>query len=249
MTATGQSPTPLLIKRTQTETFYSIPPQHSRLPSDLNDIFVQHGLHSTSNTHTDFVRHSQTTNDFGNSYGTQNTQYTSQTSNLDNSQQRDPHRMSTLSSLSSGFGDGLIIQDTETIRNPSIAPARQNQQTTRFSWQTTTSKAAETNYDRTSIYTTASIDTAPRFRTVNSWVAQQTGRVERQHMMNSQIPAMPPVPAQLQSDVAPIRHQRQESDISAFNYHPGDEVRMVPGSRVPSSVLDGKIRFLSRSER
>lgn len=247
MTSIGQSPIPLIIKRTQTETFYSVPPQHSHMPSDLNEMFIQHNLNSGTNTYTDTYSNTQLTREISDSYGTQNMAVTPQTSNLYNSQQREPYRMSTLSSLSSGFGDGLIIQDTETVRNPSMPP-RHRQQQSRFSWQTTASKAPATFLDRTSTYTTASIETAPRFRTVNSWVAHQTTEVERQKIVASHIPDMPPIPAQLQSDVAPIRHQRQESDISAFNYHPGDEVRIASGSRVPSSVLDRKFgSYISRS--
>jgi hypothetical protein len=65
--------------------------------------------------------------------------------------------------------------------------------------------------------------------------------------MMDNIPKMPPVPEKLQQNVAPIKHRRHESDNPAFNYHPGQEIRITPGSRVPSAVLDKRIGHLSKS--
>lgn len=249
-------------QRIQSQGLYSVSPQSAKAPvPKANQVLGQNLVYRPTPT-------SAYSNNFGpinygnspstqlnegtfNSYsnaGTQNTYLTSQTSNLDNPSQQGNNRASTLSSLSSGFGDGLIVQDADTYRYTTRQPSQRKskgQRSTRFSWQTTTSKPPGS--DRTSTYTTTSVDTAPRFRTVNSWVAQQSGRVERQAMMEAQIPAMPPIPGPLQRSVAPIRHQRQESDISAFNYHPGQEIRLAPGSRVASSVLDKKIGHISRS--
>ena len=255
-------------QRKQSQDLYGVSPQYAKPPmSNLNKALVQNGrpqdpspvyianknvTPSTYNNIFDPSSHGAKNNSpvtqVSNGYGNAGTQNTFATSNLDNPSQQENNRVSTLSSLSSGFGDGLIIiQDDNTIKYaPRDARKSKGQRTTRFSWQTNTSKAPSN--DRTSTYTTMSTDTAPRFRSVNSWVAQQTGRVEREHMMASQIPAMPPVPKPLQKSVAPIKHhQRQESDISAFNYHPGQKLSMTPGSRVASSVLDTKLGHISRS--
>lgn len=254
-------------QRTQSQDLYSVSPQSAGAPiSNLNEVFVQNGLHQgplpaynanqNRNTYNNILSPSTTggnnyspVTQVSNGYGNAGTQNTFATTNLDNPNQQENNRASTLSSLSSGFGDGLIIiQDDNTVKYaPRGGTKSRGQRTTRFSWQTTTSKAP-TN-DRTSTYTTMSTDTAPRFRSVNSWVAQQTGRVEREQMMAAQIPEMPPIPKPLQKSVAAIKqHQRQESDISAFNYHPGQKLSMgPPGSRIASSVLDKKMGHISRS--
>lgn len=71
-------------------------------------------------------------------------------------------RQSEISSLSSGFGDGDIIMPTRNVRHSTAStlqpppPARHR----------------DTTY-------TESSDAPPRFRTVNSWVRQQAGRVKR----------------------------------------------------------------------
>lgn len=81
---------------------------------------------------------------------------------------------SEMSSLSSGFGDGDIIMPPPQI---AIAPhllARRAESTAGGS-------------ERDTVY---SEDSNPRFRTVNSWVRQQSGRMKRQQESDA-----PPVPA------------------------------------------------------
>jgi len=160
-----------------------------------------------------------------------------QTQNVYDPQQREVNHLSYLSSLSSGFGDGLIIPEPAASANPNASKNYRQSKTSisQFSWERSSLMPSRPTGDRDTIYTNSSEET-PRFRTINSWVAQQTGRVERQQGSDKEIPSMPEIPASMQSS----EPQRKPSDISAFMQHPGDEVDMGRGFRVPSEILDRK---------
>ncbi|KAM3088157.1 hypothetical protein ACMFMG_002215 [Clarireedia jacksonii] len=165
--------------------------------------------------------------------GTLRSQQSGQSSNAYDPTQREVNRVSYLSSISSGFGDQLIMPEGGPL--PQIPVSR-------FSWTT----ASQTQNNRDTIYTTTSEETAPRFRTVNSWVAQQTGRVERRQQTNQEIPAMPEIPASYNAAEVPEpfsaeRHQRNLSENPVFKYHPGEQIEFQSGARVPSEILDRKI--------
>jgi len=109
---------------------------------------------------------------------------------------RQVHRASEISSLSSGFGDGdIIVPGVPPVPVPQL-PANAYSGTgtstngyPRFSWM-----SQETG-KRDTVYTQASEDMPPRFRTVNSWVDQQTGRIKRaQQQPQSSAPPVPNVP-------------------------------------------------------
>lgn len=158
-----------------------------------------------------------------------------QSSNAYDPSQREVNRVSYLSSISSGFGDSLVMLDDSPLpQNP----------VSHFSW-TTASQGEPQNRD--TIYTTTSEETAPRFRTVNSWVAQQTGRVERKQRSDNEIPTMPEIPisytyrSQVPDPLFAQGHQRKASENPAFKHHPGDEVEIEKGFRVPSSILNSKV--------
>ncbi|KAF7862722.1 hypothetical protein EAF04_007595 [Stromatinia cepivora] len=160
-----------------------------------------------------------------------------QSSNAYDPSQKESNHISYLSSISSGFGDSLVMPDNSAPpQNP----------VSRFSW-TTASQGAPQNRD--TIYTTTSEESAPRFRTVRSWVAQQTGRVERKQQSNMEIPAMPEIPisythrSQVPDPLFAEAHRRKASENPAFRHHPGDEIEFGGGSRVPSSILDRSIGF------
>ncbi|CAO2655356.1 Nn.00g104200.m01.CDS01 [Neocucurbitaria sp. VM-36] len=141
----------------------------------------------------------------------------------------------------------------------------------RFSW--TNSNAPQTPHDpsrdtvaqpigRDSFMTQRS--SVPRFRTVDSWVNQQSNRVEAQRLKQQfrmtqsstssgegddvdEVPEMPAVPKKLKeaSGLAgkDIRHQRHDTTTTVqtapiFKAHPGTEVRFSVRSTVPSEVLD-----------
>jgi hypothetical protein len=148
--------------------------------------------------------------------------------------QREINHMSYLSSLSSGFGDQIIVPEPLPTKSNDAAASRQSyRQSRKFSWATS---ARGHQGDRDTIYTTASIDsTPPRFRTINSWVAQQVGRVQKQQTQD--VPAMPDMPKTLQ---AGVDHQRKASEDPAFRHHPGDEIELSKGARIPSTILDKK---------
>jgi hypothetical protein len=103
----------------------------------------------------------------------------------------------------------------------------------------------------------------PRFRTINSWVNQQSNRVEElklkeQYRMTQssayeedadgdQVPEMPPVPSNYKQTGGlagkDIKHQRHQTNTSVgtapvFKQHPGTEVRFSTRSTVPSEILD-----------
>lgn len=128
-----------------------------------------------------------------------------QPSDAYNPAQRQVNRASEISSLSSGFGDfDIIIPDTISQPQPAAAPLRQSQlrqsqvqQTnnfmTRFSWM-----SRRDNGQRETVYTATSEDRPARFRSVNSWVNQQTGRLKRadeRKQADEDIPAVPDLPA------------------------------------------------------
>ena len=152
--------------------------------------------------------------------------------------QREVNHMSYLSSLSSGFGDQIIIPEPGPMKPNNIRASRQSyRQSRKFSWATS---ARGPQGDRDTVYTTSSIDSQPpRFRTINSWVAQQTGRLQKQNLNKDEVPSMPEIPKPLRVAVG-VDHQRKSSEDPAFRHHPGDEIELGRASRIPSTILDKK---------
>jgi len=121
------------------------------------------------------------------------------------------NRASQLSSISSGFGDGDIVVPGQFIppvplpptnvdaagTTAIVAAATSNINNTaqqvpsngnnyggaRFSWMSQSQKSK-----RDTIYTETSEDSPPRFRTLASWVDQQTGRIKRAQQRQGQSP-------------------------------------------------------------
>ena len=147
--------------------------------------------------------------------------------------------MSYLSSLSSGFGDQIIIPESLSAKPLNVRASRQSyRQSRKLSWATSSRGPQDL---RDTVYTTASIEsTPPRFRTINSWVAQQTSHVHAKQKIQDEVPAMVEIPKSLQVGVAGVDHQRKHSEDPAFRHHPGDEIELSKGSRIPSTILDKK---------
>ncbi|RDA94503.1 hypothetical protein CP533_2731 [Ophiocordyceps camponoti-saundersi (nom. inval.)] len=103
--------------------------------------------------------------------------------------------ISDVSSLSSGFGDGDIIMPpavmgtatTTTVTAVAVPPPVAS----RSSVSTASRSYRDTVYTET---TEASEDAVPRFRTINSWVRQQSGRIKRAKMTASDAPPLPNAP-------------------------------------------------------
>ena len=85
------------------------------------------------------------------------------------------YRNSELSSLSSGFGDGEMIIPAayQTAAQTSDVTPRPPPSTR------TRSSVGNTSSNRDTMYTATSEDQPARFRTISSWVDQQTGRIHR----------------------------------------------------------------------
>jgi hypothetical protein len=186
-----------------------------------------------------------------------------------------PNRpLSELSSLSSGFGDAKIDVPESGPTKPTAnrksgarresrasRPSRANANTTsRFSYSswTSTPSHVERKGNRDTIYTattaatatttttTSSEDSAPRFRTVNSWVDQQASRVERKQERRQKkrrkevemMPAMPDMPAMDAAKEAYRKRSQSEVTEPVFTYHPGEEVPISKGKRVSSKILN-----------
>ncbi|KAM0321627.1 hypothetical protein ACHAQA_009983 [Verticillium albo-atrum] len=119
--------------------------------------------------------------------------------------QRQASRASAMSSLSSGFGDGDIIVPGLQPPPPTSHPMRSTQNVVgRYSW------VSKSGSNRETIYTETSEDMPPRFRTVNSWVNQQTGRVKRAQGRGeeeSDVPPVPGLPAALGQNIMPPEQQ------------------------------------------
>jgi hypothetical protein len=165
------------------------------------------------------------------------------------------YRASELSSLSSGFGDAEIDvpesgPTTQQTTRTSLLYRTAPPLVSRFSWTTTTTQDVVEREqipagNRDTIYTQNS--EAPRFRSIQSWVGQQASRVERQLTKKSDIPPMPPMPPIPPiPESSSVSHRRLDSEDPAFQVHPGQEVEVGRGSRVPSSVLDRKLWTRSR---
>ncbi|KAM3501130.1 hypothetical protein MY10362_005812 [Beauveria mimosiformis] len=134
-------------------------------------------------------------------------------------------RISDLSSLSSGFGDGDIFVPSKQARKSTTSSKLQNvmsnsdrnsnnnsssssnnnisssssnnRHSTATTVTTTTTRGGDTRRD--TVFTEASEDSPPRFRTVSSWVRQQSGRVKREKQREQDAAdesgTPPPVPA------------------------------------------------------
>lgn len=106
------------------------------------------------------------------------------------------YRASELSSISSGFGDGdIIVPPMATLQGQDPRPysfAKSSGSRSRANSIANRSDAGS-NGQRDTIYTTTSEDMPVRYRSVNSWVNQQTGRVERQQRRDNE-EDIPPVP-------------------------------------------------------
>lgn len=107
---------------------------------------------------------------------------------------RQVNRASELSSISSGFGDGDIIVPGMALQPP---PPVQQHLTVNQNGAGRLSWASKSNRD--TVYTETSEDLPPRFRTVNSWVNQQTGRIKRAQARpetdDEDVPPVPGLPA------------------------------------------------------
>lgn len=132
----------------------------------------------------------------------------------------------------------------------------------RFSW--TNSNAPQTPHDpsrdtaiagpgRDSFMTQRS--SVPRFRTIDSWVNQQSTRIEEQKLKQQfrmtqsttysdedSVPEMPRVPSTLSKEVKHARHDTVDT-APIFKQHPGTEVRFSTRSTVPSEVLETRVRL------
>ncbi|PKS13312.1 hypothetical protein jhhlp_000083 [Lomentospora prolificans] len=105
------------------------------------------------------------------------------------SEQRQAYRVSELSSLSSGFGDGdIIIQQTwpgqglgiGTVVSAAVVPQPPAATVPPQNVRQSVAQASDTGWSRRdTIYTETSEDLPPRFRNINSWVDQQKGRIQR----------------------------------------------------------------------
>lgn len=173
-------------------------------------------------------------------------------------------RMSDMSSLSSGFGDAQI--DVPESGSPSsfnsrsqthsLTPGSTQNRGNPISHLLRNSFSISDNRDTMyTMYNTTSDDGPTRFRTINSWVIQQSRSVMRRKESDAEVVNMPEVqreslvdmPAPLQPAARMMRmiHRRLSSGSTnpAFRAHPGDEVIVGAGSRVPSMILDKKLEL------
>ncbi|ROW13007.1 hypothetical protein VPNG_05931 [Cytospora leucostoma] len=110
---------------------------------------------------------------------------------------RHVYRESELSSISSGFGDGdIIIPPPSALHNFTGASRISYQKVPGVSRKDSVAQASEAGEsNRDTIYTTTSEDMPQRYRTVDSWVNQQTGRIQRAAQnANEDVPPVPMMP-------------------------------------------------------
>ncbi|KAH7173474.1 uncharacterized protein B0J16DRAFT_191517 [Fusarium flagelliforme] len=112
--------------------------------------------------------------------------------------------VSELSSISSGFGDGdiVITPSYQTAQSMPSQPTPSRQPT----W-----KSTNTHSRRDTVSTVASVETRPRFHSVNSWVKQQNGQLRRAQRQQEQSDA-PPVPALAPPPEQDFRYMLQDDE-------------------------------------
>ncbi|PHH82860.1 hypothetical protein CDD82_4498 [Ophiocordyceps australis] len=98
--------------------------------------------------------------------------------------------VSEMSSLSSGFGDGDIM-----IPSMNKGPATTVASVTAPPPVAQRASISSFFHRRETVYTEASEDPIPRFRSINSWVRQQSGRVKRAKQREQTDSDAPPVPS------------------------------------------------------
>ncbi|KAI5788673.1 hypothetical protein FPQ18DRAFT_49705 [Pyronema domesticum] len=108
------------------------------------------------------------------------------------------------------FGNAKFISTNDRPDSPELAKEAE-----RYSWITPQERASTVR---------ASMESAPRFRTVNSWVSQQANRAARQ----TEVGTMPPPPPD-----TPVE----------FRAHPGEVAGFVSEARrIESRVLDARMQ-------
>ncbi|KAK3997702.1 hypothetical protein QBC44DRAFT_71335 [Cladorrhinum sp. PSN332] len=149
--------------------------------------------------------------------------------------QRKTTRSSQVSSLSSGFGDeGIIVSNSlVTPLPPAKTPARASSHyPSRFSWQS----QSQAQNQRDTVYTETSEDQPLRFRSLNSWVDQQAGRIKRTQQRGYGQGTQSPVPQVHGHPGIPGIHN--PPDEQSFNMMMDDEAprrveSALPYSRIP----------------
>lgn len=129
------------------------------------------------------------------------------------------NRLSFVSSISSGFGDGLTNPEPTFISMEEGRPRRRS-----FQSQATTKQIMPGLQvrSRESTFSTSSIDTPPRFRTVNSWIEQQSVRVAP---YDQNIPPVPPLPGYLSSYTASENNVKIPSTKAySYAYNPDEKL-------------------------
>ncbi|TLD05179.1 uncharacterized protein PgNI_09971 [Pyricularia grisea] len=134
---------------------------------------------------------------------------------------RQNNHASMLSSLSSGFGDGDIIVDDQPqpgLQQPlsqgltaaqlsymqtQALPTQQQSLRKPAHSRTSSQTSWMSRSNRDTVYTQASEDSPPRFRTISSWVHQQTSRVRRAERRANADGQTPSVPAHRWHDMPP----------------------------------------------
>ncbi|KAK4167561.1 hypothetical protein QBC43DRAFT_203171 [Cladorrhinum sp. PSN259] len=143
-------------------------------------------------------------------------------------------RSSQVSSLSSGFGDeGMIVSNSlVTPLPPAKTPARASSHyPSRFSWQS----QSQVQTKRDTVLTETSEDQPPRFRSLNSWVDQQAGRIQRTQQRGYNETAQQPVPQIPGHPGIPGIHN--PPDEQSFNMMMDDEAPRRIESALPSSRI------------
>lgn len=143
--------------------------------------------------------------------------------------QRHVNHLSTLSSLSSGFGDGLRMSMAASTANSSEKRGIRGQHTPKFSWNQSSKGGS-----RDETYTNSSLDATPHFRTINSWVSQQSGHLHPQQQAPRQPqqhshPNSPEVPGPSAAHF-PLRKPALGDPI--FRPQPGEPMQVSRGSGI-----------------
>lgn len=142
----------------------------------------------------------------------------------------------------------LSFQSMPTyLRDAGLSSTSSPQKVSRFSW--TNSQVPKTPQESRFSFAT-SVSSVPRYRTVESWVGVQAGRIDaaklQQHLRQqanrkNSVPSVPDLPTKQPSRPQSkklMRQQKRVSDKSIFKVHPGTKIKLSRESVVPSEILD-----------
>jgi hypothetical protein len=176
---------------------------------------------------------------------------------------RRPNTCHTIAELPAADDGGLSVigEEIEEYFSNSNPNSRQSPKASRT--PSTYSVARRSFRDRASIAVSiaTSVESVPRFRTINSWVNHQSNRLEGKttpsrspssgsaehshHSSRENLPQVPAIPSSTPGyGSGDVRRMDSTSTATIFRQHPGEKIEIGRGSMIPSDVLDQDLNLV-----